>query len=113
MSALVGLLLVIASITLFAWAVLVFRDPEGPAWRDRYLVLESAACLIVGGFVFGLAMQIQYALQFPGALGAGLTVGALAVAVVAFFVIWRLLGVSAKIGRFDGAESAPLKPKRI
>jgi hypothetical protein len=112
MSAFVGLLLVIASIALFAWAVLLFRDPHGPAWRDRYLVLETVACLIVGGFVFGLAMQIQYALQFPGLPGAAMTLGAIAIAVIAYFVVWRLFGVAAKVSRFDEAERAPLRPKR-
>lgn len=113
MSAIVGLLLVVASITLFAWAVLLFRDPDGPEWRNRYLVLETVACLVVGGFVFGLAMQIQYVLQLPGAVGAGLAIGALAFAVAAYFVIWRLFGVNAKVGRFDEAESARLKPRRV
>ena len=113
MLAVVGLLLVIASIALFAWAVVVYRNPTGPAWRDAYLLLESIVCTIVGFFLVGMGLQIEAALQYPGSLGLALALAAFVVAGVAYFAIWRLSGVAAKVARFGPAETtAALKPKR-
>jgi len=113
MYAVVGLLLVIASIALFAWSVVVFRNPSGPAWRDAYLLLEAIVLAIVGLFLVGMGLQIEAALQYPGSLGLGLALGVLAVAAVAYFAIWRLSGVAAKVARFEAAdEPAALKAKR-
>lgn len=106
MLGLLGAVFVLVSILLFAWAVLAFRNPHGPAWRNRYLVLEAAACAIVALFVFGLAMQLKFALDFPGAMGGALSAAALVFALAAYFVVWRWLGVPAKLAQFDAAEAA-------
>lgn len=104
MSAVVGTLLVLVGILLFAWATTTFRDPNGPRWRNNYLALESVACAIVAALTFGLALQLQYALAAQGVMAAMLTLGVVAFLVVARLVVWRVLDVKAKLARLEAAE---------
>lgn len=108
-----GAALVVAAIFLFAWAIVAFRDPNGPAWREKYLVLESLACLIVGIFAFGLALQFKFALQFEGALAWGLSIGVFVLLAVVYWAVWKVMGVAAKVAAFEEAEKTQRAPEAL
>jgi small-conductance mechanosensitive channel len=111
MSAIIGTALVAASLIGFAWAILAFRDPAGPAWREKYLVLEALACLIVGTFFFGLALLFQFTLQFAPPLNFALSIGVFALIWAMLVAIWRVMGVRAKVAEFERARAgAPKVP---
>lgn len=112
MIAILGILLVLASILIFAWAIVAFRRPDGPVWRERYLVLESLACAIVGIFVFGMAMQFRFALEFEGPVSWVLCAAVLAFPPFAYRLIWRRLHIDATLASFEAAEGAA-KPANI
>ena len=105
MSAIIGTALVAASLAGFAWATLVFRNPAGSAWREKYLVLEGLACLIVGAFFFGIALQFAFALQFDPPLSWAFCAGVVVLLWAMFAVIWRTMGVRAKVARFEAARA--------
>ena len=110
MSAIIGTALVAASIVLFAWTTLVFRNPAGPPWREVIFFLEGLACLIVGLLFVGGALLLQFALQFgwPANLASGVAIVVLAPA--AFVAAWRAVGVSARLARFDRPERPTAPP---
>ena len=106
MPALTGIFLVVASVFLFAWSILVFRDPAGPAWRQTSLVLELLACAIVSIFSFGLALQLQFAVQFEGPTAGIASISVIALTAVIFWAVWRVMGITEKVSKFDACKAA-------
>lgn len=111
----IGTVLVLFAIVLFGWSIVAFRSPDGAGWRNKYLALESVACVIVAALTFGLALQLQYALRAEGVARLALTIGVFVFLAVAYVVIWRVMGVNSKLARFEataGGEAAELAAKR-
>jgi hypothetical protein len=112
LSAIVGAALVVASIYIFALAMLAFRNPTGPAWREKYLVLETLACVIVSLFFFGLALLLEFALRFAPPINLALAAAILVLLWPLTKLIWASVGVQAKVLRFKASagQAQPVSP---
>lgn len=113
MSAVVGVVLLSASILGAILGALLFRNPQRPAWARSTSLSDLAALVLVGLFAFGTACLTSFALGLaaPSAwmVGAGGIVGAIALT----WGAWRGMRVSERLAAYDAeSESVPLHAAR-
>lgn len=99
-----GFVLLALTFLLLGITLLAYRRPHPPRWTRGFMVIETIAVLLTAMLSTGIALLVQFAAKFEGAMLYVAGIGSVIAAVVLFKVIWIVLGVSRKLAAHEAPE---------